>query len=153
MSDEIVFSAKVGPWICIKKQKIEQDIKNVEVSRTLASIHESMDRKIWEFLKQDFDLESLDRIAYEITGAVFDEKKKEWFLKGRISEQQITEALTKLRSPSTTKKITEQTKSGKEIAKAYLTRKVLELLGFNIELNPKTVDKYLEEKQKLGAMG
>lgn len=152
MAQEIVFSAEVGSWVCVKKHKVEPNTKKVEVSRALASIHDSMDRKIWEYLGEDFPLEQLDKIAYEISGAQFDAKKKEWLVKGKVSETQLSEVLAKLNNPRTSKKINEvlnpKTNNGLEISKAYITRRVLDLLGFRIELDPKTVDKYLDEKAK-----
>ena len=149
MAGKIEFFAEVKPWVCIKKGEIAEGAPKIDVSRTLASIHDSMDRKIWEYLKDDFDLEAIDKVAYEITGAEYNEKKKQWMLKGRKSEAQISSALAKLNSPTTTSKLNVKTKNGKEIAKAYLTRKVLDLLGFRVELDPKIVDRYIEEKSKL----
>ncbi len=148
MKGEIRFEAEVGKWICIKKEKIDEDTKPIEISRLLASIHDSLDRKIWEYLKEDIKKEQLDKIAYEITEAEYDEKKKQWKVKGKITEEKITKALAKLNSPSTSKKIEVKDKHLKELAKAYLTRKVLELLGFKIEADPKLIDKYLENQRK-----
>lgn len=148
--DEIQFLAQVGSWVCVKKHKVENGAKQIEVARALASIHDSMNRKIWDFIKDDFNLEELDKLAYEITDAKFDEKKKEWLVKGRVSEPQLAEALSKLNNPTITRRISATTPNGREIAKSYLTRRVLDLLGFRIELDPKAVDKYLEEKAKLG---
>lgn len=150
---EILFSAEVKPWLCIKKQKIEEGTEKIEVSRALASIHNSMDRKIWEYLKDEFPLDELDKIAYDISGAQYYEKKKKYMVKGRLSEAQIATAMAKLSNPSTTKKINEvipKTKNGLEIAKSYISRKVLDLLGFRLELDPKIVEKYVNEKKKLG---
>ena len=149
MADRILFDAKIGNWVCIKKGIIDQDTEAMEVARLLASIHDSMDRKIWEFVGKEINTEELDKIAYEITGATYNEKKKSWELKGRKTEQQIASALAKLNSPATTRKINVKGKQALEIAKAYLTRKVLTLLGFRIELDPKIAEKYIEEKSKL----
>jgi hypothetical protein len=153
VADKIEFDAQVGSWTCIKKQKIETDMSKVEASRILASIHDSMDRKIWDFLKEEFPLAEFDKIIYEMTGAVYNEKKKEWLVEGRKTEQQIAETLSKLNSSSTTQKINQllnpKTKNGLEIAKAYITRKTLDLLGFRLELDPKIAEKYVEEKSKL----
>lgn len=153
MTDEIVFSAQVGNWVCIKKGKLDEDAKKVEVSRVLASVHESMDRKIWEFLKEDFPLEELDKIAYEITGAVYNEKKKDWLVEGRVSEQKLAEALAKLNNPTVGRRINEllkpTTKNGPEIAKSYLSRKVIDLLGIRIELDSGIVEKYIKEKSQI----
>jgi len=146
---EAVFTAEIDKWICVKKFKTEPNSSAIEVARGLASIHDSMDRKIWEYLGKEFDITKLDKIAYEITGAEYNEKKKTWELKGRKSEAQIAEALAKLSSPTTTRAIESQTTNGLEIQKAYLSRKVLDLLGIRLELDPKDVDKYLEERSKL----
>ena len=152
---EINFTAEYGSRVCVKRQKIEPNTKKIEVSRALASIHDSMDRKIWEYLGEDFPLEQLDKIAYEISGAQFDAKKKEWMVRGKVSETQLSSILAKLNNPGMSKKINEvlnpKTSKGLEISKAYITRRVLDLLGFRIELDPKTVDKYLDEKAKSGA--
>ena len=153
MTDEILFSAQVGNWVCIKKGKVEADAKKVEASRILASIHESMDRKIWEFLRDDFPLEELDKIAYEITGAAYNEKKKDWLVEGRVSEERLSQALAKLNNPGVGRRINEllkpATKNGPEIAKSYLSRKVIDLLGLRIELDPSTVEKYIKEKRQI----
>jgi hypothetical protein len=153
MTDEIVFSANVGSWVCIKKGNPGPGAKKVEISRILASIHDSMDRKIWDFLKDDFPLEELDKIAYEITGAAYNEKKKEWLVEGKATEERLSQALAKLNSPATSRRINEvlatKSKNGPEIAKSYLSRKVIDLLGIRIELDPSVVEKYIKEKSQI----
>ena len=151
--DEIVFSAQAGNWVCIKKEKPEPGAKKIELSRILASIHDSMDRKIWDFLREDFPLEELDKIAYEITGAAYNEKKKEWLVEGKATEERLSQALAKLNSPATSRRINEvlatKSKNGPEIAKSYLSRKVIDLLGIRIELDPSVVEKYIKEKSQI----
>jgi len=153
MAEEILFSAQVGSWVCIKKGKLEDGTKKIEASRVLASIHESMDRKIWEFLKDDFPLEELDKIAYEITGAVYNEKKKDWLVEGRATEEKLSQALAKLNNPGVGRRVNELlkpvTKNGPEIAKSYLSRKVIDLLGLRIELDAGIVEKYIKEKSQI----
>ena len=73
---QIRFEAEAGKWICVKKAKVDENTEDIEVARALASIHNSMDRKIWEFLGKEIDLGKLNKLAYEITGAVYNEKKK-----------------------------------------------------------------------------
>ena len=149
--DEIVFSAQVGNWVCIKKGT--PGAGKIEAARILASIHDSMDRKIWDFLKEDFPLEELDKIAYEITGAIYNEKKKDWLVEGKATEEKLAGALAKLNSPTTSRRINEvllaKTKKGPEIAKSYLSRKVIDLLGIRIELDPSVVEKYIKEKTQI----
>lgn len=145
----IKFEAEAGKWICIKKAKVDENTEDIEVARALASIHDSMDRKIWEFLGKEIDLEHLNKLAYEITGAEYNEKKKVWALKGRKSEAQIAEALAKCNSPSISKRMElPDNKHAKEIAKSYLTRTVLDLLGVRMELDPKLVEKFMGAKIK-----
>jgi len=151
--DEIVFSAQVGNWVCVKKEKPEPGTRKVEVARILASIHDSMDRKIWDSLKDDFPLEELDKIAYEITGAVYNEKKKEWLVEGKATEERLSQSLAKLNSSATSRRINEiipiKTKNGPEMAKSYLSRRVIDLLGIRIELDPSVVEKYIKERGKI----
>ena len=148
---QIQFLAKVKNWTCIKKGKTDAETPNVEVARILASIIDSIDKKSWDFIKDDFDLKNLDEIACEIVGAVPINKKGTLGLKGRVSEQKIAESLAKINSPATTKKFSTQnaeTKSGKDICKAYLTYKIMDLLKVRTKLDPKLIEKYEEEKYK-----
>ncbi|MBI4214735.1 DUF2666 family protein [archaeon] len=148
MPDSIEFTAQVGKWICVKRHTPD-DSQPIGTASALASIHDSMDRKIWEFFGREFPLEPLDKIVYEITGAEFDSKKKTRSLKGRKTEEQIAAALAKLNSPSTTSKLAAKTDSEKELKKTYVTRRVLDLLGFRIELDPAVAEKYLKDKANL----
>lgn len=152
LEGRILFDAEVGNWVCIKKQAMNTDTENMDIARILASIHDSMHRKIWEFAGKEIDLESVDRIAYGITGAKYNQKKKRWELKGRKSEAQILENLVKLNSDGTLKQINAIEKDAKKagIAKDYLTRRVLDLLGFRLELDPKLAESYIDEKAKIG---
>lgn len=149
MTDEIRFEANVGNWVCVKKHKAQPGDERIDVARALASIHDSMDRKIWEYLSDEFPLAELDKAAYEITGATLNEKKKTWEVKGRKTDAQIGEALAKCNSTSAFKNATlPENKHAPEIAKAYLTRKTLELLGVRVELDPEITQKYIDEKAK-----
>lgn len=151
MVDEVKFEATIGKWVCVKKQTILPG-SLMDGARILASVHDSLDRKIWEFLKEDIPLEKLDALVNEITGAAYNEKKKVWELKGRKSEAQIAEALAKCNSPTITKKMSEflpVNKYANEIAKAYLTRKTIDMLGIRIELDPEIAEKFMDEKIKL----
>ncbi len=148
--DEVRFEANIRGWVAIKKMKIDEDTPLIEASRILASIHDSLDRKIWEYLKEEIPTEKIDKKAYELTGATYDEKKKQWTVKGRKTEQQIAQVLAKCNSATALKGIKlPEVKQAKEIAKSYLTRKCLDLMGVRIELDPKLVEKYIEAKSKI----
>ena len=141
--DEVSFIAQVGNWVVIKKQKVEPGTKKMEVARILASIRSTMDKKIWDFMRDDIDLAKLDTLAQEIVGD-----------KGKVSEERMAGILAKLNSPGTGKRIGElaQTKNGKEIAKMYLTNRVLELANLRIHADADVIQKYIDEKEK-GAVG
>jgi hypothetical protein len=153
MADEIKFEAQVGKWVCVKKGKIEEGCDKIEASRVLASIHDSMDRKIWECLGDEIKIKEIDKIAGEIAGATYNEKKEEWKANsGKVTEAMVAEALGKCGAAATTKRLKETIPENKfaiEIAKTYLTRRVIDLIGLRIELDPEVVEKYIDEKAKL----
>lgn len=138
MSEErILFTAKKGKWYVSKKLKIEENTPDVEVARVLAGINETMSSKIKEFLP--FDMQKLEEIADEIYVAK----------KGKVKEEEVSEALVKLKSPATTKKMNAitESKEGKEILKRLLTEIVLERLGFNAQIEAKMIEKFIEKSQ------
>ncbi|NPA62064.1 MAG: DUF2666 domain-containing protein [Methanococci archaeon] len=140
MEDKIEFIAKHGKWFTVKKLKIDENVENIEIARLLASIDETVLNKIPEYLP--FDIEKLNIIADEI----FPKKK------GRIKEEDIIEALKKLKSPATTRKLNEITtsKEGKEILKILLNGIILERLGIQTRISPKVIEKYIEKERENG---
>lgn len=152
--EKIELIANVKNWVCIKKGKIDSKTEDVEISRILASIIDSIDKKSWDFLSKDFDLKNLEEIAAEITGATQD-KKGNYEIKGRVTDEMIAKSLAMVNNPSTTKKLSEKNvnvNSAKEISKAYLTSRVLDILKVRTKLDPKLIEKYAEEthKKKIG---
>lgn len=151
---DINFTAEVGNWIVVKKLKVDSNAPKIEVSRSLASIQQTIGKKMWDFMCDELPIHEYDKIAYGVSGAQYDEKKKDWLIKGKVSEQQMATALVKLSNPSITKQINEvtknKTKTGVELAKSYITVKVLDLLGVRISVDPKLIEKYVTEKAKLG---
>jgi hypothetical protein len=145
MTDSIEFFAQYGNWVAVKKLKIE-DQQPIEVARFLASVHDTMDRKMWEFIGDEIPLDALDAIAYELTGA--QQKGRKW-VAPRRSEDEVNAILAKIKCPGTTRKIGEHVKSNelKELSKIYLTRRVLELLGVKVEPDPKLIEKYAGKKE------
>lgn len=53
MSDEIVFSAKYGDWIAIRKMTIDERTPRQEVVAMLAAIRETIDRKAFQLAGVD----------------------------------------------------------------------------------------------------
>jgi hypothetical protein len=150
--DHIEFYGKIGKWVAVKKLKMDENTEPLEVVRFLASVHDSTDRKIWEFLGKEIDLEALDKIAYGITEATYNEKKKEWRVAGRISEEKLNKIMARLKNSGRLLENIAPTKNGNELAKVYLTRMVFDLIGMRIEVDPKIAEKYQKDKAK-GVVG
>lgn len=151
MPQGVEFIGEVGKWVCVKKIKVDEKTPMIEVARNLASINDTIERKTWDFIKDDFDIENLNQIAYEIAGAEKN-KKDEWEVKGKVSEEKISECLAKINNPGTTKKMTEKnvkTAAAKEISKSYLTFKVMDLLKVRLKLDPTSIDQYQQQMKKL----
>ncbi len=135
----ILFDAEVGKWVCIKKLSVDKNTEPIDIATVLFSIEESINKKVWDFLKQEFDLEKVDEYVKELVGP------------GRTSAKKIEEVLAKINSPSTGKflKTITPTKKGREILKIYLTRKALELMNFKLVPDKKLLEDYQKEKQLL----
>ena len=135
----VLFDAEVGKWVCIKKLNIDENTDSLDIASILFSIDESINKKVWDFLKNEFDLEKVDEYAKELVG------------EGRTSAKKIEEVLAKINSPSTGKflKTLTPTKKGRDILKIYLTRKTLELMNFKIAPDKKLIDEYIKEKKLL----
>jgi hypothetical protein len=142
----IEFVADTPQFKVVKKQRVEAETQPLEVARFLASTYETFNRKIWDFVGKEMPLAELDKVAGEIAGA--ENTPKGWQLKGRLSEEDVNRILAKLRGPSTAKAINAvvSAKQGREAARVYVTRRVMDLLGFSIDIDPKLLEKWLEEK-------
>ncbi|MBN3037650.1 MAG: DUF2666 family protein [Candidatus Diapherotrites archaeon] len=151
MEGRIEFFAQTSKWVVVKKLRVDDTVKDLEIARFLASVHETMDRKMWEYMSSILDAEKLDGIAAEVAGAV--KGKKGFEVKGRVGEEKINEALARLKSPKTTAAIKElaPTKTAVELGKAYVFRRVLEFMGFPIEVDAKLVEKVQGELRDAGA--
>ncbi|WP_456472112.1 DUF2666 family protein [Methanocaldococcus sp.] len=135
MEEKIEFLAKHKNWFVVKKLKIDDKTEDIEIARLLCSIDETVSKKFLEYLP--FNLKKLEEIADEIY------KKK----KGRVKEEDIIEALKKLKSPAVSRKLNEITelKEGKEILKIILNNIILERLGIETKVPAKLVEKYIEK--------
>jgi len=138
--ENIQFRAKKGKWFVVKKMEIDENTENIDIARMLISIDETLHKKILEHLP--FDIKKLEEIADEI----YQKKKGK-----RVKEEDIVEALKKLKSPKITKRLKEITevKEGLEILKIILNNMVLERLGIKTNLNTKLIDKYMEKLNNL----
>jgi len=137
MEEHINFSAKYKSWVVVKKMKVEDEIEDVDVSRLLLSIRDTLDSKIFEFLEEDFDVKGLEREADELVPP------------GRLKEEQIAAVLKAVNSPKTTKMLkgfTEE-KLKLEVYKRLYTEIVLQKLKLKT-MEIKVLDKYLDDKNR-----
>lgn len=131
----IQFRARKGNWFVVKKMEIDENTEDIDIARLLISIDETLDRKILEYLP--FDMKKLEEIADEIY------KKR-----GRVKEEDILEAIKKLKSPRITRKLKEitESKEGVEILRVILNRMVLERLGIKTRIDTKLIERFMEKE-------
>ena len=132
MQDKINFMAKHGDWIAVKKMEIDDRTEAIDVARLLLSVRNTVDRKLFEYLDKDFDLEKLEGIVAEIVP------------KGRLSEEKIAEVFKKL-TYSVPRKL-EGNKLQKEIQKQIATEMVLKKLNLTT-MDADSFDKYIKKKE------
>lgn len=145
--DQVKFQAKIGDWVCIKKGKFGEDTDDIQAAKLLASIYDSFNRKIWEYVDSEIDLEELDQIAYDVTGAEYDEDKEEYRIEGRVTNKQIAESMQAVKN-KVPRKIDIEHDELRQVAKTYVTRKVLDLLKIRIDPNPDKLKKFVKKKRK-----
>lgn len=145
--DHVKFQAKIDDWICIKKGKFDEHTDDIEAAKLLASIYDSFNRKIWEYIGSEIDLQELNEIAYQITGAEYDDDKEKYRIKGRVTNKQIAKAMKALKSKVPRMLDVEQDEL-RQVAKTYVTRKTLELLKIKIDPDPDKLKKYVDKKRK-----
>ncbi len=128
--DSIDFLAKYGDWVAIKKMRIRPDTKPEEIAFHLASIRRSIDRKAFEVL--GIDTASLDSYANSLTSGA------------RKSYASLAEAIGKL-GTAEARDVASKACNGKEelagIASVYLLRKVVQNLGFDLDVNQEMLSK------------
>lgn len=131
----IQFRARKGNWFVVKKMEIDENTEDIDIARLLISIDETLDRKILEYLP--FDMKKLEEIADEIY------KKR-----GRVKEEDILEAIKKLKSPRITRRLKEitESKEGVEILRVILNRMVLERLGIKTRIDTKLIERFMEKE-------
>ena len=136
------FIAQHGKWFCVKKLQIKGDTPPIDIFRVLVSIRESTGRKVDEYLhRAGFDKAKLDEVVEEIAPAK----------RGRYTNEEVNRILMRLRGPSVAKKLGDisPVKEGRELARVYIAKQVLNRVGIRVDYDLKTVDKYLEEMEKL----
>ncbi|RLF95001.1 DUF2666 domain-containing protein [Thermococci archaeon] len=133
MEDKINFFAKHEKWIVVKKMDIDENTEKIDIARLLISIRDTVNKKIFEYFDEEFDLQKIENIISDIVPD------------GKLSEEKIAEIFKKLKSPIVTKRL-EGDKLKKEISKQILTEKVLQKIKLKT-LDAETIDKYIRKKE------
>ncbi len=130
------FSAKWKDWVAVKKMTIRTDTKPEEIAFNLASIRQSIDRKAFEILGVYINIKDLDDYASKIVSG----KKKNF--------KDIADAVQELSSPESKKTVEGSCIKNpdlKDIANAYLLRRVVQLLGLDFDVNQEMLAKAYKE--------
>ena len=133
MEDKINFFAKHEKWIVVKKMDIDENTEKIDIARLLISIRDTVNKKVFEYFDEEFDLQKIENIISDIVPD------------GKLSEEKIAEIFKKLKSPIVTKRL-EGDKLKKEISKQILTEKVLQKIKLKT-LDAETIDKYIRKKE------
>ncbi|HOG74566.1 MAG TPA: DUF2666 family protein [Methanofastidiosum sp.] len=126
-------------WKCVKRMEIEELTDDLDIAMLLLSIRESFNNKIYDYMSDKFDMNSIDGIVSDILPS-----------KSRFKEEDIASTLSKLNSlelMAKLEKITSEPK-GKDILRRIAAEKTLAGLKLSL-LNAKMVDKYIEKKTLL----
>lgn len=126
-------------WKCVKRMEIEELTDYLDIAMLLLSIRESFNNKIYDYMSDKFDMDSIDGIVSDILPS-----------KSRFKEEDIASTLSKLNSlelMAKLEKITSDPK-GKDILRRIAAEKTLAGLKLSL-LNAKMVDKYIEKKALL----
>ena len=126
-------------WKCVKRMEIEELTDDLDIAMLLLSIRESFNNKIYDYMSDKFDMNSIDGIVSDILPS-----------KSRFKEEDIASTLSKLNSlelMAKLEKITSDPK-GKDILRRIAAEKTLAGLRLSL-LNAKMVDKYIEKKTLL----
>ena len=126
----IEFYAKYKGWVAVKKLEINSDIKPEEVAMRVASIRESIDRKVFEIL--GIDTASLDAYAEALTKNM---------RKSYTNLAQVIQNLGKQEVKEQVQKATNGKLELEEIAATYLFRKVVQNLQFDFDVSQEMLEK------------
>ena len=149
MEGQIEFIADAGKFRAVKKMHVDDNTEPINVARFLASVQETLARKTRDYIGEDLPVDELDEIVAGICGA--ERKKKGWKLKGRVSEEKLSQCLAEAKGVKASRQINEiiEGKKARELAKAYVLQTTLDALGFPLTIDQKLFEKYLEEKASL----
>ena len=130
------FLGNYSGWKCVKRMEVDELTEDFDIAMLLLSIRESFNNKIYDYMSDKFDMESLDELVEDIIPK-----------KGRFKEEDIATVLSKLNSPdfiSSLERISPDP-NAIEIMKRIAAEKTLISLKLPL-LNAKMVEKYIEKK-------
>ncbi len=128
----VEFSARWKDWVAVKKMTIRNDTKPEEIAFNLASIRQSIDRKAYEILGVYINIKELDDYASKVVSG-----RKKNFKEIADSIQELSTAESRKAIESACVKNTDL----KDIASTYLLRKVVQLIGFDFDVNQEMLAK------------
>ncbi len=130
------FLGNYAGWKCVKRMEVEDLTEDLDIAMLLLSIRESFNNKIYDYMSDKFDIESLDGLVEDIIPK-----------KGRFKEEDIATTLSKLNAQefiSSLERISKEPKAT-EILKRIAAEKTITGLKLSL-LNAKMVEKYIEKK-------
>ncbi len=130
------FLGNYSGWKCVKRMEVEELTEDFDIAMLLLSMRESFNNKIYDYMSDKFDMESLDGLVEDIIPK-----------KGRFKEEDIASTLSKLNSPdflSGLQRISPDP-NATEILKRVAAEKTLTSLKLPL-LNAKMIEKYIEKK-------
>lgn len=134
------FLGNYSGWKCVKRMEVEELTEDFDIAMLLLSMRESFNNKIYDYMSDKFDMESLDGLVEDIIPK-----------KGRFKEEDIASTLSKLNSPdflSGLQRISPDP-NATEILKRVAAEKTLTSLKLPL-LNAKMIEKYIEKKALIG---
>lgn len=135
--DHISFTAKHEDWITVKKEQINEKTKNIDIALILASIGETAERKVEEYLKKEFKLEKLDEVEDYVLEGNHDPKIRE-----------MPEILENLISKETAEKLNNisENENVKIVLKSILTRRILKKFNFDVDIPREELNEYVKKQ-------
>jgi len=130
------FLGNYGSWKCVKRMEVEELTEDFDIAMLLLSMRESFNNKIYDYMSDKFDMESLNGLVEDIIPK-----------KARFKEEDIAATLSKLNSPDFLKDLERISPdpNAKDILKRIAAEKTLTELKLPL-LNAKMVEKYIEKK-------
>lgn len=143
--DEVVFSAKYGNWISIKKMSIDETTSPAEVAFMLSNIVKAVDKKAYEFL--GIDTERIDAYVEKVAG----NKRKSYGsvteifsgLKQNEIKNELIAAIKPEVAPLPNDKSDNPVSHEEKLplAEAYFMRSLMGRLGFDFNIDPEVLAK------------